>query len=125
DQPLQAAQKALDDANPHATGFPLTGITITVHAAVVREKRTGHNVVGYLPATSADATTAKPWVALGAHFDHLGRGEAGNTLAGKDDAGKIHFGADDNASGTAAVLAIGATLATGPRARNVLLGFWS
>ena len=49
---------------------------------------------------------AKPWVALGAHYDHLGHGEAGNTLAGKDDAGKIHFGADDNASGSAAVLAI-------------------
>src|SRR3954470_1213900 len=125
DTPLQAAQKALDDANPHATGFPLPGMTIAVHAAVVREKRTGHNVVGYLPATAADATAAKPWVALGAHFDHLGRGEAGNTLAGKEDAGKIHVGADDNASGSAAVLAIGAALATQPRARNVLLGFWS
>jgi len=68
---------------------------------------------------------AKPWVALGAHYDHLGHGEAGNTLAGKDDAGKIHFGADDNASGSAAVLAIAATLARQPRKRHVLVGFWS
>jgi Zn-dependent M28 family amino/carboxypeptidase len=125
DKTLAAAQKSLDDANPHATGFPLHGITIKVHAAVVREKRTGHNVVAYLPATAADAPTPKPWVALGAHFDHLGRGEAGNTLASKDEAGQIHFGADDNASGSAAVLAIGAALAKQPRARNVLLGFWS
>ena len=71
------------------------------------------------------AGVARPWVALGAHYDHLGHGEAGNTLAGKDDAGKIHFGADDNASGSAAVLAIAATLAKQPRKRNVLVGFWS
>ena len=79
-----------------------------MHAAVVREKQTGHNVVAYLPATTPAAGVAKPWVALGAHYDHLGHGEAGNSLAGKDEAGKIHFGADDNASGSAAVLAVGA-----------------
>ena len=33
----------------------------------------------------------KPWVALGAHYDHLGHGEAGNTLAGKEDAGQDSF----------------------------------
>jgi hypothetical protein len=125
DKPLAAAQKALDDANPHAAGFALPGLTVKVHAAVQREKRTGHNVAAYLPATVPVTTVAKPWVALGAHFDHLGHGEAGNTLAGKEDAGKIHFGADDNASGSAALLAIAATLATQPRKRNVLLGFWS
>jgi Zn-dependent M28 family amino/carboxypeptidase len=125
DKPLAAAQKALDDANPHAAGFAIPNTTIRVHAAVEREKRTGHNVVAYLPATTPVTTIAKPWVALGAHFDHLGHGEAGNTLAGKEDTGKIHSGADDNASGSAAVLAIAATLATQPRQRNVLVGFWS
>ena len=125
DKPLAASQKALDDANPHATGFALPGITVRVHAAVEREKRTGHNVVAYLPATGASATVAKPWVALGAHYDHLGHGEAGNTLAGKDDAGKVHAGADDNASGSAAVLAIAARLANQPRKRHVLIGLWS
>ncbi len=123
--PLAVAQKSLDDANPHATGFALPGVTVTLEAVVEREKRTGNNVVGYLPATTPAATSPKPWVALGAHYDHLGHGEAGNTLAGKDDAGKIHFGADDNASGSAAVLAIAATLAKQPRQRNVLVGFWS
>ena len=125
DKPLSAAQKALDDANPHAAGFALPGVTVKVHAEVVREKRTGHNVVAYLPATTPVTATAKPWVAIGAHFDHLGHGEAGNTLAGKDDAGKTHFGADDNASGSAAVLAIAATLARQPRKRHVLVGLWS
>ena len=123
--PLAVAQKSLDDANPHATGFALPDVTVTLQAVVEREKRTGNNVVGYLPATTSAATSSKPWVALGAHYDHLGHGEAGNTLAGKDDAGKIHFGADDNASGSAAVLAIAATLAKQPRQRNVMVGFWS
>jgi Zn-dependent M28 family amino/carboxypeptidase len=125
DKPLAAAQKALDDANPHATGFALPGITVKVHAAVEREKRTGHNVVAYLPATTPVTTVSKPWIAIGAHYDHLGHGEAGNTLAGKDEAGKVHVGADDNASGSAAVLAIAAVLAKQPRQRHVLVGFWS
>jgi Zn-dependent M28 family amino/carboxypeptidase len=125
DKPLATAQKALDDANPHATGFALTGVSARVHSSVEREKRTGHNVVAYLPATAPVTTVAKPWIAIGAHFDHLGHGEAGNTLAGKEDAGKIHFGADDNASGSAAVLAIASTLSKQPRKRNVLVGFWS
>ena len=122
---LEEAQKSLDDANPHATGFALPGVSVRMHAAVERERRTGHNVVGYLPATVPVGTMAKPWVAVGAHYDHLGHGEAGNTLAGKEDAGKVHAGADDNASGSAAVLAVAATLAKQPRRRNVVFGFWS
>jgi Zn-dependent M28 family amino/carboxypeptidase len=125
DETLQTAQQSLDDANPHATGFAMPGLTVTVHANVIREKRTGHNVLAYLPATEQTANVSKPWVALGAHYDHLGHGEAGNTLAGKEEAGNIHFGADDNASGSAAVLAAGAALAVGPRHRNVLLALWS
>jgi Zn-dependent M28 family amino/carboxypeptidase len=121
---LAAAQKSLDDANPHAAGFAIPSLTVTVKTEVVREKRTGHNVIAYLPATARIAAP-KPWIAVGAHYDHLGHGENGNSLAEKADAGKIHFGADDNASGSAAVLAVGATLASRQRSRNVLLEFWS
>jgi hypothetical protein len=124
-KPLEEAQKSLDDANPHATGFAIPAASVQVHAAVEREQRTGRNVVAYLPATMPVAGVAKPWIALGAHYDHLGHGEAGNTLASKDEAGKIHFGADDNASGSAAVLAVAASLAKQPRRRNVIVGFWS
>ena len=125
DKTLEEIQKALDSANPHAAGFPLPDVTITIKAAVQREKQEGFNVVGYLPATARIALP-KPWVALGAHYDHLGRGSHGNSLAAKEDAGKIHHGADDNASGTAAVLAAGRALANKTmRSRHVLLGFWS
>ncbi|MES1255172.1 MAG: M28 family peptidase [Acidobacteriota bacterium] len=125
---LDDVQRELDDANPHAAGFPLPGVTVTLHADVVRETRTGHNVVAYLPATvppTGASAPDRPWVALGAHYDHLGHGEAGNTLASKDEATRAHPGADDNASGSAAVLAIGTALSTQPRHRNILLAFWS
>jgi len=135
DKTLEDAQKSLDSANPHVAGFAIPGINVKVRAAVQRENKTGHNIAAYLPATAGPAAvrggapgsnlSTKPWVAIGAHYDHLGRGEAGNTLAGKEDAGKIHFGADDNASGSAAVLAIASTLAAQPRKRNVLIGLWS
>jgi Peptidase family M28/PDZ domain/PA domain len=122
---LEEIQKSLDDANPHASGFAIPDTTVSVHADVVREKKTGHNVVAFLPATDPVTTTAKPWVAIGAHYDHLGHGEAGNTLAAKEDVAKVHAGADDNASGSAAVLAVAATLATEKRHRNVLVALWS
>ena len=122
---LEEAQRALDSANPHVSGFDIPGKKVAIHAAIVRETRTGHNVVGYLPATLPTATVQKPWVALGAHYDHLGRGENGNSLADKTEAGGIHFGADDNASGSAAVLSVGEMLSSQPRRRNVLLEFWS
>ena len=122
---LAAAQQSLDDANPHAAGFAMPNVAVTVHANVVREKRTGNNVVAYLPATATSNPAQKPWVAVGAHYDHLGHGESGNSLAEKSDAGKIHHGADDNASGTAAVLAVGEILSKQPRTRNVILQFWS
>ena len=126
DKTLEAVQKSFDSGNPHVAGFAMPNATVTVRAAVERERRTGHNVVGFLPATSECGVRCdKPWIAVGAHYDHLGHGEAGNTLAGKDDAGKIHFGADDNASGSAAVLGVAAKLAQRPRNRNVLFGFWS
>ncbi len=121
---LKAAQTSLDDANPHAAGFALPNVTVTLHTDVVREKRTGHNVLAYLPATGS-ASVQKPWVGIGAHYDHLGHGESGSSLAEKADAGKVHHGADDNASGTAAVLAVGELLSTQPRTRNVMLQFWS
>jgi hypothetical protein len=123
---LAAAQKALDTANPHVAGFEIPNATVTVSAKVKREKKSGHNVVAYLPATTPPGSLQKPWIALGAHYDHLGHGENGNSLADKSEAGKTHYGADDNASGSAAVLAAGEALSKeSQRRRNVLLEFWS
>jgi len=120
---LRDMQQQLDTGNPHVAGFDLPGVTAHVKTAVVRVRQRGRNVVAYLPATAPVAD--KPWVAIGAHYDHLGRGSHGNSLASKDDAGAIHHGADDNASGTAAVLAVAARLAGQPLRRNLVIALWS
>jgi hypothetical protein len=124
-KPLRAAQEELDTGNPHAAGFAIPGVSLRVRTSVVREKLTGRNVVAYLPATMPLTGVDKPWVAIGAHYDHLGRGGKGNSLASKEDANAIHHGADDNASGTAAVLAIAEALASQPRHRHMLFALWS
>ena len=123
-QPLEQAQKALDGGNPHVPGFELPQ-TVRMKSAVAREKRQARNVVAYLPATSPTTGVSKPWVAVGAHYDHLGQGDQGNSLASAADAGRAHLGADDNASGTAAVLAIAEALSKQPRRRNLLIALWS
>nr|MBA2562823.1 M20/M25/M40 family metallo-hydrolase [Chitinophagaceae bacterium] len=60
------------------------------------KKRYGHNVIGYLDNGAANT------IIIGAHYDHLGYGEDSNSLWTGTEA--IHNGADDNASGTAAVI---------------------
>jgi hypothetical protein len=128
DNSLESIQRSFDSGNPHVAGYPVPDVKVTVHARVQREHRTGHNIVAYLPRTLGTVSSraeTKPWVAIGAHYDHLGRGEAGNTLASKDELNEVHPGADDNASGSAVVLAVAAELAKQPRHRNVLIALWS
>ena len=123
---LESVQKEFDSGNPHAAGFALDDVTVELATKLVREKRTARNVVAYLPATSPVSGVEKPWVVIGAHYDHLGLGRNGNSLATGTDAGKPHVGADDNASGSAAVLAVAEGLARQKvRRRNVAIALWS
>ncbi len=75
------------------------------------------NVIAVIPGTSAK------WrgevVVVGAHYDHLGKGGFG--ALDPDSTGRIHNGADDNASGTAALLEIGRILASRKPARTIVL----
>lgn len=72
--------------------------------------RTGTNVVGFID--NGALTT----VVLGAHFDHLGYGEDNNSML-RNGLPQIHNGADDNASGTAALLEL-ARLLKGSKAKR-------
>ena len=120
---LGDVQQSLDSGNPHVAGFDIP-TTVTIRAKVERERHTAYNIAGYLPATGRPISD-KPWLAFGAHYDHLGHGENGSSLASKEEAGRIHAGADDDASGDAAVLALAGIFAKQPRPRNVLFAFWS
>ena len=79
------------------------------------------NVLGLLPASGPDA--CDDVVLIGAHYDHVGYGRSNNS---QGPIGYIHNGADDNASGTAAVLEIAEALAASPAPRRcaVLIAFW-
>lgn len=71
----------------------------------------GVNVIGVLPGSNP--SLAGQAIVIGAHFDHLGRGPFGSLAP--DRAGEIHNGADDNASGVAALVLVARRLAAGPR----------
>ncbi len=76
-----------------------------------------HNVIGVLPGRGA---LAGETVVVGAHYDHLGFGGRGSF---EPDTKAIHNGADDNASGVAAMLCGVDTLRTtlGDEARRTLV----
>ncbi|MEW6306631.1 MAG: M20/M25/M40 family metallo-hydrolase [Verrucomicrobiota bacterium] len=124
---LKELQTALDIENPHAQhGLPLPGMRLKVATAVQHIKKTDHNVVALLPAGSGSSE----YVMLGAHYDHLGHGETGG-FAIKGEEGQVHNGADDNASGVAAMLEIAAALAEERKQRpadfprGIIFSFWS
>ena len=76
--------------------------------------RTGHNVVGFLNNGASNT------VIIGAHFDHLGYGEDGNSMLRTGEK-LIHNGADDNASGSSAMMELARILKkSGPKSSNYL-----
>ncbi len=104
---LKELQDALDTGNP-VLGFPLPGQTLAASIDIQQEKRTGRNVLARLPARQSPGKTA---IVIGAHVDHLGHGVGASSLAREEEKGRIHYGADDNASGVAGLLEIAQSLA--------------
>jgi hypothetical protein len=82
-----------------------------------RRPRRGANVVALVPGR--DPVLRDEYVVVGAHYDHLGLGETG--VHSPEQRGQVHNGADDNASGTVALLEIGRRLVERPSRRSVLL----
>jgi hypothetical protein len=100
------------DSGSYFQELPLAS-TVNPHAPA----GTGRNVVAVLEGS--DAALAEEYIIIGAHYDHLGHGQFGSTRP--DEKGAIHNGADDNASGVAALLHAAELLSQGPRpARPVL-----
>jgi Zn-dependent M28 family amino/carboxypeptidase len=64
-----------------------------------KKRADAYNVIGILPGT--DRTLKNEAIIIGAHYDHLGHGGQGSLDVNST---AIHHGADDNASGTAAIL---------------------
>ena len=104
---LKGLQDKLD-TGALSMGFELKGLQLSARVDVDRVKGTGRNVLARLQA--GDKPSAQV-VVVGAHVDHLGKGMNGSSLARGNESDLIHYGADDNASGVAAMLEIAEYLA--------------
>ena len=124
---LKELQDKLDSGEPQV-GFELKGVQVSAAIDIQQVKRRGRNVLGWLRGSDRPAAQT---IVIGAHVDHLGKGRSGASLAREEEKEGIHYGADDNASGTAAVLEIAEYLAglkrqgQLPQRRDVLFAAWS
>ncbi len=118
---LAAAETAID-AELKPISQPVVGWTAEVSTEFKTVTDTVENVIGVL---EGEGPLADETVVVGAHYDHLGFGPYGSRASGAD-RNKLHNGADDNATGTAAILEIARRFAANgdkPRRRVVFIGF--
>lgn len=86
------------ERRPHSL---VTGSRVEARADVRPSTVVTRNVVAFLPGK--DPALRNEYIVVGAHYDHLGWGGPGSGSR-RSDTTAIHYGADDNASGVAAVL---------------------
>ncbi|MEX6687242.1 M28 family peptidase [Danxiaibacter flavus] len=95
-------------ANKNENSGKTSSVHITAFVDIQPKKVTANNIVGIIEGS--DDQLKNEYIVLGAHYDHLGWGGYG-TGSLKPDTVAIHNGADDNASGTSALLQIARELA--------------
>jgi hypothetical protein len=83
----------------------LDGIEVQGETLIEQTQVPARNVIGLLPGKGA---LAEEYVVIGAHYDHVGMGGEGSLAPGTI---AIHNGADDNASGTTAMLEVARRMA--------------
>ncbi len=111
-------------------GIDCKGVKLGAHISIEQEKKMGRDVLGILRMDNEPSPHPAPLI-ICAHVDHLGRNGGSNSRAKGDDVHKIHHGADDNASGTAAVIEIAQWLADLkkqgklPMKRDIIFAAWS
>lgn len=86
-------------------------LDIKLKIVIDNKTRVGHNVIGYIN------NNAPTTIVVGAHYDHLGYGEDHNSLY-SGSTPQIHNGADDNASGTGALIELGKMLKANKKLKN-------
>lgn len=108
--------EAAIDEGPKPKTMAITGWKIVGQTAIDRTVAEVKNVVGVLEPR--DGSTADETIIIGAHYDHLGMGGFGSFVPNKKE---VHNGADDNGSGTAALLEVARQItAAGPQNRRVV-----
>ncbi len=119
---LEDLERELRSSGPQSSPVPEVSVDLRVDLGRTTEPN-ARNVAGLL--RGRDASVSDEVVIVGAHFDHLGYGRFGS-IGGPAARGKLHPGADDNASGVATVLELAAYFAHGearPRRSILFLAF--
>jgi hypothetical protein len=116
---MAEVQQAIDKGQKPQS-FEFTNMQIRVSADIKPIRKTVRNVLASV--RGSDPVLRNEWIVIGGHYDHLGFGDPHNSMS-QADVGKIHHGADDNASGTAGVLELARLIARNKQAfkRSVLL----
>jgi len=105
-QTIKEVERSLiTERKPHSFE---TGSSVRATVDLVLLKETTYNVVAYLEGS--DPALKDQYLVLGAHYDHLGMGGEGSSSRQQDTIA-VHYGADDNASGVAAMIEIAEKLA--------------
>jgi hypothetical protein len=92
--------ETLIDKDLKPRSFEIKAWNATAEVTVNRTEYKCKNIVGVLEGAGP---LAEETVVIGAHYDHVGYGNFAS-LGGPSAAGKIHYGADDNASGTTGLI---------------------
>lgn len=96
------------NSGEQVSGITLKDLNLKGNISILRKEGLGINTLGWLMAD--ETRHSSQYLVIGAHIDHIGRGKF-SSRAMKKDKGKIHPGADDNASGIAALIEIAQKLA--------------
>ena len=99
------------------SAFEIKGKKISFSIRYINEIIKTQNVIGFIEGS--DPVLKNEVVVMGAHYDHVGLGIYG--AMHKTDKGKIHNGADDNASGTCGLIELAEAFAKSPPKRSVLM----
>jgi hypothetical protein len=133
--PYSELKRKAADRDP-LPAFTLDGVSLTFNIdaeySIVRTQRT-QNIVALVEGS--DPQLKSTYVAFGAHYDHVGYAEAEpssderrRTDPGRVSPGaskdRIWNGADDDGSGTVALMALARAFAQGPRPKRSLLFVW-
>jgi aminopeptidase YwaD len=104
--------------------FAVAGTSLHLSTEITRVMSQTSNIIGYLEGN--DPVLKDEVLVLGAHMDHLGKGGPGSGSMVPDTVA-IHNGADDNASGTAALLELAQAFAARPKQikRTIIFVFFS
>lgn len=112
---LQAVAKYIDN-NLQPLSQELTGWSAEVTTKFQPNTVTAYNLIGVI---EGDGPQSDQTIIIGGHYDHIGYGQYGSNTPKRE--GEIHNGADDNASGTAAVIELARRIASGPKPKHRMI----